>query len=66
MAYYTHCTAHLVNIVVQYVSKSDSIISILTIVNEIGYLYYNSIQFRNTHISYKLNKLCILELAISG
>ena len=35
LQYYTHCTAHRVNIVAQYVDEPDSIISILTIVNEI-------------------------------
>ena len=39
MAYSTHCVAHLVIIIIyifaQYVSESESIISILTIVNEI-------------------------------
>ena len=35
LRYYTHCTAHRVNIVSQYVNEPESIISILTIVNEI-------------------------------
>ena len=46
LQYYTHCTAHRVNIVAQYVNEPESIISILTIVNKIRILYYNSIIFR--------------------
>ena len=48
LAYYTHCTTHRVNLVAQYVSEPECIRSILTIVNEIGQLYSNSIKFRNT------------------
>ena len=35
LQYYTHFTAHRVNLVTQYVNESESIISILTIVNKI-------------------------------
>ena len=45
LAYYTHRTAHRVNLVAQYVSEPECIRSILTIVNEIGQLYSNSITF---------------------
>ena len=60
LAYYTHCTAHRVNIVAQYVSEPECIRSILTIVNEIGQLYSNSIKFRfsNTFTYCKLKTLC--------
>ena len=58
LAYYTHCTAHRVNLVAQYVSEPECIRSILTIVNEIGQLYSNSIKFRNTFTYYKLKTLC--------
>ena len=58
LAYYTHCTAHRVNLVAQYVSEPECIRSILTIVNEIGQLYSNSIKFRNTFTYCKLKTLC--------
>ena len=47
LAYYTHCIAHRVNLVDQYVSELEYIRFILTIVNEIVQLYSNSIKFRN-------------------
>ena len=55
--YYTHFTAHRVNLVAQYVSEPECIRYILTIVNEIGQLYSNSIQFRNTFTYCKLKTL---------
>ena len=61
LAYYTHCTAHRVNLVAQYVSELECIRSILTIVemgHEIGQLYSNSIKFRNTFTYCKLKTLC--------
>ena len=54
MAYYTHCTAHRVNLVDHIVNEPECIRSILTIVNEIGQLYSNSIKFRNTFTYCKL------------
>ena len=41
LAYYTHFTAHRVNLVSQYVSEPECIRYISTIVNEIGQLYSN-------------------------
>ena len=58
LVYYIHCIAYLVNLVAQYVSEPECIRSILTIVNEIGQLYSNSIKFRNTFIYCKLKTLC--------
>ena len=58
LAYYTHCTAHRVNLVTQYVSEPECIRSILTIVDEIDKLYSNSIKFRNTFTYCKLKTLC--------
>ena len=64
LAYYNHCTAHRVNLVAQYVSEPECITYILTIVNEIGQLYSNSIKFRNTFTYCKLKTLCPTRMTI--
>ena len=64
LAYYTHCTAHRVNLVAKYVSELECIRSILTIVNEIGQFYSNSIKFRITFTYCKLKTLCLTRWTI--
>jgi hypothetical protein len=63
LAYYTHCSAHRVNLVCQSVTSCEGIRTALAVVHEIGLLFQGTIKFRNTYSllsssSNKLRPLC--------
>ena len=47
LAYYTHCGAHITNLITQNISNNEFIIRSLQLVNNIGNLFQSTIKFRN-------------------
>ena len=47
MAHYTHCGAHRVNLIAQYISNHENLRDIMSMINSVGKLFNNTIKFRN-------------------